>query len=306
VLVTNWHALTPETDPKRSVMRRGPESDAAFCRRIVEPKLGRKRRILVLNDEAHHAYRHKPGVAKRGKEAEEAERATVWVDGLARVHRDCEVLRCVDFSATPMYVPGSGHDPTRTHLTGVGAGAADEQTHEFMWQSYRRQKLLFDVAARIIRGQTELAALFRQTLAAVDRFVETKVVYATGVDERELDNELYKSMIANQLQAAIRPVVDGDGKLLPVLDQFQPEGSTTTVASSTAKPVEPTARSQVNYVACDSDLERQIARELEATSGSKPASRTTTCSARSPTDTRAARSGTSPTSSSGFRPAGAC
>jgi type III restriction enzyme len=133
-----------------------------------------------------------------------------------------------------------------------------------MWQGYRRQKLLFEVAARVIRGQTELATLFRQALAAVERFVETKVVYARGIDERELDNELYKSVIANQLLAAIRPAEIGDGKLLPVLDQYQPEGSTETVAFSTAKLVEPTTRSQVNYVVCDSELERQVAQELEA------------------------------------------
>jgi hypothetical protein len=129
---------------------------------------------------------------------------------------------------------------------------------------YRRQKLLFEVVARIIRGPTELATLFRQALAAVDCFVETKVVYARGIDERELDNELHKSAIANQLLAAIRPAEVGDGKLLPVLDQYQPQGSTETVAFSTAKPVEPTARSHVNYVVCDSELERQVAQELEA------------------------------------------
>jgi type III restriction enzyme len=36
------------------------------------------------------------------------------------------------------------------------------------------------------------------------------------------------------------------------------------VAFSTAKPVEPTTRSHVEYVVCDSELERQIANELEA------------------------------------------
>ncbi len=35
----------------------------------------------------------------------------MWVDGLARVHRDREVLRCLDFSATPIYGTGSGHQP---------------------------------------------------------------------------------------------------------------------------------------------------------------------------------------------------
>ena len=110
VMVANWHVLAEDKDPPRSVLRRGRESDAAFCRRVLGTTLGSKRRILVLNDEAHHAYRHKTD-AKRGEDAAEAERATVWIDGLARIHRDREVLRCLDFSATPIYVSGTGHEP---------------------------------------------------------------------------------------------------------------------------------------------------------------------------------------------------
>ena len=111
VLITNWHQLSPATDPKRSVQRLGDESAAAFCRRVIEPALGKKRRILVLNDEAHHAYRHSSTAKVARDEMADVERATVWIDGLDRVHRDREILRCVDLSATPMYVPGSGHDP---------------------------------------------------------------------------------------------------------------------------------------------------------------------------------------------------
>jgi len=109
VMVTNWHQLAAATDPKRSVLKRGQESDAAFCRRVLGPGLGSKRRVLVLNDEAHHAYRHEAPPQKRGEDAAAVEQATVWIDGLARIHRDREILRCHDFSATPMYPAGSGH-----------------------------------------------------------------------------------------------------------------------------------------------------------------------------------------------------
>jgi type III restriction enzyme len=105
VLVTNWHALAEETDPKRSVVKKGRESDAAFCRRVLR-ELGSKRRIMVLNDEAHHAWRPPPSVRFTGEEKKEAEQATVWIRGLERIHRDREILRCLDFSATPMY-PGA-------------------------------------------------------------------------------------------------------------------------------------------------------------------------------------------------------
>jgi type III restriction enzyme len=113
VQVVNWHKLAPATDPKRSVQRLGEESPAAFCKRVLEVdgKLGRKRRILVLNDEAHHAYRRAPGARVRRDERDDVERATVWIDGLGRIHHDREILRCIDLSATPMFVPGSGHDP---------------------------------------------------------------------------------------------------------------------------------------------------------------------------------------------------
>jgi type III restriction enzyme len=105
VMVTNWHQLADETDPKRSVVKRGQETDTAFCKRVLR-ELGSKRRIMVLNDEAHHAWR--PPVAARytGEEKKEAEEATVWIRGLERIHREREILRCLDFSATPMY-PGA-------------------------------------------------------------------------------------------------------------------------------------------------------------------------------------------------------
>ena len=110
VEVINWHRLAPKEDPARSVLRRGPESDAAFARRVLA-NLGAKHRILVLNDEAHHAWRPPPGLkAKAATDKDEILEATVWVDGLARIHRDRNVLRCLDFSATPMYPGAVGGD----------------------------------------------------------------------------------------------------------------------------------------------------------------------------------------------------
>ena len=105
VQVMNWHQLAPKEDPKRSVLRRGKESDSAFGRRVLVD-LGAKNRIMVLNDEAHHAWRPPPDLKVHGAEKEDVLEATVWINGLERIHRDRELIRCVDFSATPMY-PGS-------------------------------------------------------------------------------------------------------------------------------------------------------------------------------------------------------
>lgn len=105
VQVINWHKLAPFEDPERGIVQRGPESDNAFARRVLEGPLARKERIVVLNDEAHHAWRlPRDLIAKaKGDEKKEAEEATVWVDGLAKIHRAKGILRCHDLSATPMY-----------------------------------------------------------------------------------------------------------------------------------------------------------------------------------------------------------
>ena len=109
VTVLNWHALAPKEDPKRSVLRRGRESDGAFANRVLRD-LGSKKRIMVINDEAHHAWRSPPDmvVKKRGEEAEAYEEATVWLDGLERINRARGILRAIDFSATPMYPSSMG------------------------------------------------------------------------------------------------------------------------------------------------------------------------------------------------------
>jgi type III restriction enzyme len=66
---------------------------------------------VVINDEAHHAYR-KPGRREdqQGKEAEalgiDLDEATRWVEGLDRIHKTRRIARCFDLSATPFAPTG--------------------------------------------------------------------------------------------------------------------------------------------------------------------------------------------------------
>lgn len=203
-------------------------------------------------------------VALRGR----AETFAITFPRVVSIVNEVGMTLDVDWDSIADLVASAGHDPTLTEVSDLGLGSSEEQTHEPMWRSYRRQKLLFEVGARLTKEQSDLSLdmLFPQAIAAVDRFVETKVVYGWDADERELDNELYKSEIANRLRAALRRPASGPTQHLPVLDDFQPEGSTARVAFSTAKPTEPTAKSHVNYVVCDSELERRIAQVLESDS----------------------------------------
>jgi len=113
--VTNWHLFQPKDDSRsRSVVQRGVESDTAFCRRVLK-ELGNKQNILVINDEAHHAYRPAPlpdEVREQltPEEIEEREEATIWVSGLDKIHAVRGINFCADFSATPFYIRGSGYE----------------------------------------------------------------------------------------------------------------------------------------------------------------------------------------------------
>lgn len=115
VMVTNWHVFSPEAEELRvggvAVGRLGPETPEAFARARLGD-LWDDEPLLVLNDEGHHAYRPaavQAGDALSAEERAEREEATVWVSGLDKLHAACGIAFCIDMSATPFYLHGSGY-----------------------------------------------------------------------------------------------------------------------------------------------------------------------------------------------------
>ena len=94
---------------------RWEESDAALVGRVLGTAKGN---LLVINDEAHHAYRIPPEEPEdqdglfddEDEDTLEADRreATVWVDGLDRIQRVRGINLCVDLSATPYFLGRMG------------------------------------------------------------------------------------------------------------------------------------------------------------------------------------------------------
>ncbi|ATG89121.1 BPTD_3080 family restriction endonuclease [Methylomonas koyamae] len=109
LLIENWHQLMPQKPPERSVVKKGAESDEAFTRRVLG-KLAVYKDLVIINDEAHHAYRVKAEMKISKKEAEELgvdlDEATRWIEGLDRIHKTRRILRCFDLSATPFAPTG--------------------------------------------------------------------------------------------------------------------------------------------------------------------------------------------------------
>lgn len=140
VLIANWHKFAPESEhvengKSYAVVDKGDETREAFARRVLD-ELYDRLPIMVLNDEAHHCYRPAPLEEKierdETKEVQrDREEATVWIEGLdkinncgtgfqpviqgqshgqdARATRKPGIRMCVDLSATPFYLHGSGH-----------------------------------------------------------------------------------------------------------------------------------------------------------------------------------------------------
>jgi type III restriction enzyme len=113
VLVRNWHALAWESEEqikkRKSVDKRGAKSDEAYTREVLG-EMANARNLLVINDEAHHAWRvnrEAEGKYLRQRDLKDsAEEATVWIGGLDRLHRSRGILTCYDFSATPFTPSG--------------------------------------------------------------------------------------------------------------------------------------------------------------------------------------------------------
>ncbi len=127
IVITNYHAFKLRERMElskggRSLLQgRGEplktlETDGQMLQRAMPELMGMKN-IVVLNDEAHHCYRQKPGeddVADlKGDDKEEAkknnEAARLWISGLEIVKRKLGVARVIDLSATPFFLRGSGY-----------------------------------------------------------------------------------------------------------------------------------------------------------------------------------------------------
>lgn len=106
VRIINWHVMKPKDEnsgPK--VIKKGPESDEAFVKRVLG-EMASAKNIVVINDEAHHAWRVPAESKIKGVKKEDIEEATLWVGGLDRIHKQRGILNCYDFSATPFAPSG--------------------------------------------------------------------------------------------------------------------------------------------------------------------------------------------------------
>ncbi|KAA0592930.1 type III restriction enzyme [Azospirillum lipoferum] len=150
VMIANWHRLAKKEantvngdsakvvktgEPVEVIKNAGKvnesaeikfyESDQAWLKRIrreLGNGKGRSPHWLIFNDEAHHAYRRGDATTEENLEEDKdlanknAREATIWIEGLDRINklaggsRRKGIKLCVDLSATPFYIQGSGNE----------------------------------------------------------------------------------------------------------------------------------------------------------------------------------------------------
>lgn len=117
IKIINWHKLAWDSQKKldekiakgnlRTVDKRKKIeiSDEGYIKDVLGD-MASATNILIINDEAHHAWRVPPESKVKGIKKEELEESTVWVGGLDRINRSRGILQCFDFSATPFAPTG--------------------------------------------------------------------------------------------------------------------------------------------------------------------------------------------------------
>ena len=113
IVITNYHAFQRRTKEELSkvgkqVLGAGAENFRETPEEMVTRVcrgLGRKKNIIVLNDEAHHCYRPK----KDKKSASEEDEARLWINGIEAVKAKIGVKQVYDLSATPFFLSGQGY-----------------------------------------------------------------------------------------------------------------------------------------------------------------------------------------------------
>lgn len=126
VKIISYHAFLPREEIATSKLSRQTlgrpdgfkESDAVVADRVCG-EFGRRRNIVVLNDEAHHCYLERAAGQEeeaddlsgedRRDAADQNEEARRWLLGLLAIDRKFSIRNVFDLSATPYYLKGSGH-----------------------------------------------------------------------------------------------------------------------------------------------------------------------------------------------------
>lgn len=179
-----------------------------------------------------------------------------------RIENENDILRA-DFSNLPKFVIDSGQYPTKTELGNPFTPEIRQLSLDQLKQK-RRQELEYTLAKNYMRFQFPDYAenrkfqYFPQILNIVRKWLDTNIelvgdaflnmLFHYGVEE-----------VCNQIQLGIHATMNNEETITPLMNAYNPVGSTRFVNGITTRQVFATKKSHVNYVVADTDTWEQLA-----------------------------------------------
>jgi type III restriction enzyme len=176
----------------------------------------------------------------------------------------------LDLESAPLFEIGPNTVPRWVEMQGV-VGAGERERGDD--RDYRPQEVAFALAKRILNAQFTTADdkrpwLFPRLVGICRDWIAQRVHVADGYDLGYLMAITEaQAEAAENVWGAITRVVDRRARLRPMLNRFDPQGSTADVDFQTRKSTVPTEKSEVSHVTLDgaagNTWEQLLAAELE-------------------------------------------
>jgi len=180
-----------------------------------------------------------------------------------RLETDSSELRA-DFTATPDYFIDTTRQPVETTLGTAVSG--DTQTLRANLEALRDQQVIYKLTKEYLRRvhdekQRDDLRLFQQLKTIVGQWYEEKLKL-----KGETDPVFKRLVIYDDPQPIVESINRGiiahaaeRERVLPILNHYNPVGTTAHVFGHTSKKTWPTKKSHINLVVADTDTWEQIA-----------------------------------------------
>ncbi len=175
-----------------------------------------------------------------------------------------------DFSGTPGFAVDFNRLPTRTAMGTAFSGEREQLRAEP--DSLRDQEVVYWIAAQVLshyfrdeQHRPQLAK-FGDVRRIAQTWYDTKIELLGETDPRfrrlvrfEDAKRVAASVFLGIEAAAVNEGLAGEALIVPLLNRYNPSGSTSHVHAATSKPVFATKKSHVNLVVADTGSWEQIA-----------------------------------------------
>ena len=180
-----------------------------------------------------------------------------------RLETDSSELRA-DFTATPDYFIDTTRQPVETTLGTAVSG--DTQTLRANLEALRDQQVIYKLTKEYLRRvhdekQRDDLRLFQQVKTIIGQWYEEKLKL-----KGETDPVFKRLVIYDDPQPIVESINRGiiahaaeRERVLPILNHYNPVGTTAHVFGHTSKKTWPTKKSHINLVVADTDAWEQIA-----------------------------------------------